>query len=86
MLLILLIFPTTNAFLRQHKIGALQLTEQAAKERNVKVRILMPLLDSLTEHTVRNLREEKKQQQPFLASKIRGSSNRSRHRETSFHL
>ncbi|MBV9666705.1 MAG: HAMP domain-containing histidine kinase, partial [Nitrososphaeraceae archaeon] len=61
---ILLIFPTTNAFLRQDKIGALQLTEQAAKERNVKVRILMPLLDSLTEHTVRNLRQEKQQQQP----------------------
>jgi two-component system, OmpR family, sensor histidine kinase VicK len=61
---ILLIFPTTNAFVRQDRIGALQLTEQAAKERNVKVRILMPLLDSLTEHTVRNLRQEKKQQQP----------------------
>ena len=61
---ILLLFPTTNAFVRQDKIGALQLTEKAAEERNVKVRILMPLLDSLTEHTVRNLREEKKQQQP----------------------
>jgi signal transduction histidine kinase len=60
---ILLIFPTTNAFVRQDRIGALQLTEQAAKERNVKVRILMPLLDSLTGHTVHNLREEKQQQQ-----------------------
>jgi signal transduction histidine kinase len=61
---ILLIFPTTNAFVRQDKIGALQLTERAAKEHNVKVRILMPLLDILAEHTVRNLREEKEQQQP----------------------
>ena len=61
---ILLIFPTTNAFVRQDKIGALQLTERAAKEHNVKVRILMPLLDSLAEHTVRNLGEEKEQQQP----------------------
>jgi signal transduction histidine kinase len=58
---ILLIFPTTNAFVRQDRIGALQLTEQAAKERNVKVRILMPLLDSLTEHTVCKLRQEKQQ-------------------------
>jgi signal transduction histidine kinase len=60
---ILLIFPTTNAFVRQDRIGALQLTEQAAKERNVKVRILMPLLDSLTEHTVCKLRQEKQQPQ-----------------------
>ena len=60
---ILLIFPTTNAFVRQDRIGALQLTEQAAKEHNVKVRILMPLLDSLTGHTVRNLRQEKQQPQ-----------------------
>jgi two-component system, OmpR family, sensor histidine kinase VicK len=39
---VLWIFPTTNAFIRQDKIGAIPLAMQAARERNVKVRILMP--------------------------------------------
>ena len=39
---ILWIFPTTNAFIRQEKTGDIQLAKQAAKERNVKVRILVP--------------------------------------------
>ena len=39
---IMLIVPTVNAFHRQEKIGAIQLARQAAKWRNVKVRILMP--------------------------------------------
>ena len=39
---ILWIFPTNNSFIRQDKIGAIQLAQQAAKERNVKVRILVP--------------------------------------------
>jgi hypothetical protein len=32
---ILFIFPSTNAFSRQHKIGAVGLAEKAATERNV---------------------------------------------------
>jgi sugar-specific transcriptional regulator TrmB len=39
---ILLIIPTANAFLREERIGALELLKQAAKERNVKVRIIGP--------------------------------------------
>ncbi|PWU82284.1 MAG: hypothetical protein DLM72_02655 [Candidatus Nitrosopolaris wilkensis] len=39
---ILLILPSINAFLRQEKMGAFQLFKEGAKERNVKVRILMP--------------------------------------------
>ena len=39
---ILFIFPTSNAFTRQSKIGAVGLAEKAAAERDVKVRILMP--------------------------------------------
>jgi signal transduction histidine kinase len=39
---ILWIFPTTNAFTRQDKMGAIPLAMQAAKERNVKVNILVP--------------------------------------------
>jgi signal transduction histidine kinase len=40
---ILFIFPTPNAFTRQSKIGAVGLAEKAAAERDVKVRILMPV-------------------------------------------
>jgi phosphatidylserine/phosphatidylglycerophosphate/cardiolipin synthase-like enzyme len=39
---ILLIIPTTNSFIRQDKIGAIQLAKNALKERHVEVRILMP--------------------------------------------
>jgi hypothetical protein len=39
---ILFIIPTTNSFIRQDKIGAIQLAKNALKERDVKVRILMP--------------------------------------------
>jgi signal transduction histidine kinase len=39
---ILWIFPSINAFIRQELIGAIQLAKDAAKERNVKVRILIP--------------------------------------------
>jgi two-component system sensor histidine kinase VicK len=53
---ILWIFPTTNAFIRQDKIGAIQLAKEAAKERNVKVRILVPA-NSLIEQKVQQLKE-----------------------------
>ena len=53
---VLWIFPTTNAFIRQDKIGAIQLAQQAAKERNVKVRILVPA-SSLIEQKVQQLKE-----------------------------
>ena len=53
---ILWIFPTTNAFIRQDKIGGIQLAQQAAKERNVKVRILVPS-SSLIEQKVQQLKE-----------------------------
>src|SRR2546430_4872903 len=46
----------TNAFIRQEKIGAIQLAQQAAKERNVKVRILVPK-NSLIEQKVQKLKE-----------------------------
>ena len=53
---ILWIFPTTNAFIRQDKMGGIQLAQQAAKERNVKVRILVPS-SSLIEQKVQQLKE-----------------------------
>lgn len=54
---VLLIFPTTNAFIRQHKMGVIQIAKEAAEQRNVKVRMLMPKHES-TEPLVRSLTEE----------------------------
>ena len=51
---ILFIFPSHNAFSRQHKIGAIGLAEKAATERNVEVRILMPA-NKLIDDSVQNL-------------------------------
>jgi two-component system, OmpR family, sensor histidine kinase VicK len=39
---IMIIFPTVNSFSRQEKLGAIRLAQEAAKERNVKVSILLP--------------------------------------------
>ena len=59
---IMLIFPTMNAFIRQDKIGVIQSIRKAVKERNVKVRILMPI-SNLTENTIRYITEEYNQSQ-----------------------
>lgn len=61
---IMIMFPTPNAFLRQYKIGAVQLAKKSAQQRNVKVRILMPKYES-TEQPVQILtnEEEEKQEQ-----------------------
>ncbi|HET7390524.1 MAG TPA: HAMP domain-containing sensor histidine kinase, partial [Nitrososphaeraceae archaeon] len=39
---IMILFPTTNAFLRQNKMGVIQLAKEAAEQRNVRIKILMP--------------------------------------------
>ena len=39
---IMLLFPTTNAFLRQHRLGVVDLMSDAALKRNIKVRVLVP--------------------------------------------
>jgi len=51
---VMIMFPTPNAFLRQHTIGVVSLAKEAAQRRNVKIRILMPKHES-TEELVRNL-------------------------------
>jgi two-component system, OmpR family, sensor histidine kinase VicK len=53
---IIIMFPTTNALIRQKNMGVIQLSEEAARERNVKVRILMPSHES-TEDIVRHLKK-----------------------------
>ena len=52
---VLLILPTVNAFLREHRIGIIQLLLQAAKERSVNVRILTPTNDVIDD-LLRNLK------------------------------
>ena len=39
---IILLFPTTNAFLRQHKLGVVDLIADIAINKNIKVRVLVP--------------------------------------------
>ena len=53
---VIIMFPTTNAFIRQKNLGVIQFSEEAARERNVKIRILMPSHKS-TEDIVRHLKE-----------------------------
>ncbi len=53
---ILLIFPTTNAFVRQQRAGTIHLIREVAQQSKVKIRILMPA-DKITEETVENLRK-----------------------------
>jgi two-component system sensor histidine kinase VicK len=57
---ILLILPTVNAFLREHRLGVIQLLEQAATEHNVVVKILTPTND-LVENIVKNVTMAKEQ-------------------------
>jgi signal transduction histidine kinase len=52
---VLLVFATTAAFIRQERMGVIQLCQEAAKERHVKIRILMPA-HRTTEQTVQNLK------------------------------
>ncbi|MGA7044458.1 MAG: HAMP domain-containing sensor histidine kinase, partial [Nitrososphaeraceae archaeon] len=60
---VLLIFPTTNAFIRQGDIGAIQLAREAANKRNARVRILMPA-DKLTEQ--KKVQDLKQQHQRYI--------------------
>jgi signal transduction histidine kinase len=53
---VMIIFPTTNAFIRQQEMGAVRLAKEASQQRKVKVRILMPKHES-TEQMVSDLTE-----------------------------
>jgi nitrogen-specific signal transduction histidine kinase len=55
---ILFIFPTSNAFIRQEKMGAIPLAIEAAKERAVKVRILVPYNEAVEDRLKLNMEEE----------------------------
>jgi two-component system, OmpR family, sensor histidine kinase VicK len=55
---IMLIFPTTNAFLRQHKIGVTDAMLESATSKNISVRVLMPK-SGFTIQTIDLLKKEK---------------------------
>ena len=70
---IMLIVPTVNAFVRQENIGAIQLASNAAKWRNVKVRILMPshklsekATDNLNQHSDNHINVRYIEQEPGM--------------------
>ena len=51
---VLLLLPTTNAFLREERIGILQLLREAAAERRVNVRILTPI-NNMIQKIIQNI-------------------------------
>jgi two-component system, OmpR family, sensor histidine kinase VicK len=52
---ILLIFPTTNAFIRQQRTGIIHLLREIIQQQKIKVRLLMPS-HKLTEQTIADLK------------------------------
>lgn len=57
---VLLILPTVNAFLREHRIGVIRLLMKAIREQNVNVRILTPtsdVIDYILKNEVISLQE-----------------------------
>jgi two-component system sensor histidine kinase VicK len=65
---IMIMLPTSNAFLRQSMIGAIQLAKEAAGEKDVKIRILMPMHKSTKQLQI--LKEEHKEYSPVFNSNL----------------
>ena len=55
---VLFIFPTSSAFIRQEKMGAIPSAVEAAKERSVKVRILVPYDEEVEDRLKLEVEEE----------------------------
>jgi two-component system, OmpR family, sensor histidine kinase VicK len=68
---VLLILPTVNAFLREYRMGIIQLLMQAMRERSVNVRILTPtndVIDNILKNTVISYQEEERRKDFDLRS------------------
>ncbi|MGA6923153.1 MAG: ATP-binding protein [Nitrososphaeraceae archaeon] len=68
---VLLILPTVNAFLREYRMGIIQLLMQAMRERSVNVRILTPtndVIDNILKNTVISYQEGKRRKDFDLRS------------------
>jgi two-component system, OmpR family, sensor histidine kinase VicK len=59
---LLLILPTVNAFIREYRLGIIQLMIKKAIEHNVKVNILMPI-DNTIHNIIQNMMSFKNQEQ-----------------------
>ena len=55
-----MILPTVNAFLREERIGVIELLREAAEERDTQVRIMTPVND-LIEKTLQKLEQKKEE-------------------------
>jgi len=66
---VLIIFSTSKAFLRQDKAGTMELVKEAAVTRGLKVRILVPVNDTINE-TIGKLRTERKMEYKKLIFEI----------------
>ena len=55
---VLFIFPTSSAFIRQEKMGAIPSAVEAAKEQSVKVRILVPYDEEVEDRLKLEVEEE----------------------------
>ena len=73
---ILLILPTTNAFLREYKLGIIQsLKQESVSEHNINVRILTPTNDHIEEilkdiKLTATVDEQKKENENFVIRRI----------------
>jgi len=73
---ILLILPTTNAFLREYKLGIIQsLKQESVSEHNINVRILTPTNDHIEEiikdiTSTATVDEQKKENENFVIRRI----------------
>ena len=59
---ILLIIPTVNAFYREERIGLIHLVREAAEQRGVKVKVLIPSSDVIEKIFQKSARGEEKEE------------------------
>jgi two-component system, OmpR family, sensor histidine kinase VicK len=70
---ILLIIPTVNAFYREERIGVIQLIKEAAEQRGVKVKVLIPsndIIDKILQKPEKCEEEKKEKQKGYEIRRI----------------
>jgi two-component system sensor histidine kinase VicK len=72
---VLLLLPTTNAFLREERIGIIQLLREASAERRVNVRILTPINNNMVEKIAQNIMADQAKNKFFDIQAIETTSS-----------
>ena len=72
---VLLLLPTTNAFLREERIGIIQLLREAAADRRVNVRILTPINNNMVEKIAQNIMADQAKNKFFDIQAIETTSS-----------